>query len=159
MTQTQQPTVIRSSILSPAETAAFGFVVYALAMIAGEVFDVNLDSHVETTHRHTIWESVSGSAPEFAIALVGVAIAVWAGRRAWRGQSSRLARTALALAVVAAITCTVFWAGWSSIFGAVAVGLALEYRRRVGSLGATAGIALALGALAFVAAAVTCVLG
>jgi hypothetical protein len=159
MAQTQQPVAIRVSILSPAVTAAFGFVVYALAAIGGEVLDVNMDSHLENAHQHTLWDSVSGWAPEFAIALVGVAIAVWAGRRAWREQSSRLAWTALALAVVAAVTFVVFWAGWSNVFGAVAVGLAMEYRRRVGSVGATAGIALALGALAFVAAAATCVLG
>jgi nitrate reductase NapE component len=39
MTQTQQPVATRTSILSPAVTAAFGFVVYALAMICGEVFE------------------------------------------------------------------------------------------------------------------------
>jgi hypothetical protein len=159
MTQTQQPMPIRTSILSPAVTAAFGFVVYALAMICGEVFDVNLDSHVGTSHRHTIWEAVTDLAPEFAIALAGVAIAVWAGRRAWLGRSSRLAWTALALAVVAAVTYVVFWAGWSSVFGAVAVGLAIEYRRRVGSLGAGAGTALVVGVVAFVAAAIICALG
>jgi hypothetical protein len=159
MTQTQQPVATRTSILSPAVTAAFGFVVYALAMICGEVFDVNLDSHVGTSHRHTIWESMTDLAPEFAIALAGVAIAVWAGRRAWLGRTSRLPRTALVLAVIAAITFVVFWAGWSNVFGAVAVGLAVEYRRRIGSLDAATGIAMAVGVSAFVAAAVICVVG
>jgi hypothetical protein len=159
MTQTQQPMPIRTSILSPTVTAAFGFVVYALAMISGEVFDVNSDSHVGTSHRHTIWEAVTDLAPEFAIGLVGVAIAVWAGRWAWLGPSSRLPRTALVLAVMAAITYAAFWAGWSNVFGAVAVGLAVEYRCRVGSLDAASGIALALGAFAFVAATIICALG
>jgi hypothetical protein len=159
MTQTRQPTVMRTTGLSPAVTAAFGFAVYALAAISGEVFAVNMDSHLEHTHSHTIWESVSGWADEFAIALVGVAIAVWAGRRARQGQLSRLAWTALALGVVAVVTYVVFWAGWSNVFGAVAVGLALEYRRRIGSLNAATGIALGLGALAFVAATVTCMIG
>jgi hypothetical protein len=159
MTQIQQDAATRASILSPAVTAAFGFFVYALAMIVGEVFDPNLDSQAGTSHQHPIWESVTNLAPEFAFALVGVAITVWAGRRAWLGRSSRLARTALVFAVIAAVTVLAFWAGWSNVFGAAAVGLALEYRRRIGSLDATSGIALALGALAFVAGTVICVLG
>jgi hypothetical protein len=146
-------------MLSPVVTAAFGFVVYALSVIGGAVFDVNMDSRLQPTHSHTIWQSATDMAPEFAIGLVGVAIAVWAGRRAWRGQPSRLARTALILAVVAAVTILAFWAGWPNVFGAVSVGLALESRRRVGSLGAAAGTALALGSAAFVAGAVICVLG
>jgi NhaP-type Na+/H+ or K+/H+ antiporter len=157
MTQTQRPVEERSLLLSPAVTAAFGFVVYALSAIAGNVFELNADSHLG--HTHTVWESVTGMADEYAIGLIGVAIAVWAGRQAWRSQASRLARTALILAVVAALTFPAYWAGWSNVFGAVAVGLALEHRRRVGSLGAAAATAFALGALAFVASAVTCVLG
>jgi hypothetical protein len=102
---------------------------------------------------------VTDFAAEYAIGLVGVAIAVWAGRRAWGGQPARLARTALILAVVAAVTIPAFWAGWSNVFGAVAVGLALESRRRVGSLGAAAGTALILGSVAFLAGTVACALG
>jgi hypothetical protein len=93
------------------------------------------------------------------VSTVGVAIAVWAGRRAWSGQPARLARTALILAVVAAVTIPAFWTGWPNVFGAVAVGLALESRRRVGSLGAAAGTALILGSVAFVAGTVACALG
>ena len=82
-----------------------------------------------------------------------------AGRGAWLGQPSRLARTAVAFAVVAAVTLPAFWAGWSNVFGAVAVGLALESRRSVGSLGAGTGTAFVLGSIAFVAAAAICMLG
>jgi hypothetical protein len=159
MTLTQQPAAIRTSILSPVVTAAFGFVVYMLSMITADVFRVNADSRLEPAHTHTFWEAVTESAPEFAIGLVGVAIAVLAGRRAWRGQPSRLARTAVVLAVVAAVTLPAFWAGWSIVYGAVAVGLALECRHRVGSLGAGAGTALILGSVAFAAAVAICVLG
>jgi hypothetical protein len=106
-----------------------------------------------------LWESAAESAPEFAIGLVGVAIAVSAGRHAWRGQPSGMARTAVVLAIVAALTLPVFWAGWANVFGAVAAGLALENRRRVGSLGASSATALVLGSVAFAAAAVICVLG
>jgi len=159
MTQTQQPVEQRISILSPVVTAAFGYVVYVISMIVGDAFEWNKDSRPENTQPHTVWESVTEHPAEYAIGLVGVAIAVWVGRQAWRGQPSRLARTALILAVVAAVTIVAFWAGWSNVFGAVAVGLALEHRRRVGSLGAAAGTALALGSAAFVAGAVTCVLG
>lgn len=159
MTQTQQPVEPRTSMLSPGVTAAFGFVVYALSMIAGNVFEWNMDSRLDNAHPHTVWESVTDFAAEYAIGLVGVAIAVWACRQAWRGQPSRLALTALILAVVAAVTIPAFWAGWSNVFGAVAVGLALEHRRRVGSLSPATGTAFILGSVAFTAAAVTCVLG
>lgn len=159
MTLTQQPAAVRRSMLSPVVTAAFGFVVYALSVIAGEVLGANADSRLEPAHTHTLWESATESAPEFAIGLVGVAIAVLVGRHAWQGTPSRLARTAVVLAILAALTVPVFWAGWANIFGAVAVGLALESRRRVGSLGAGAATALVLGSVTFVAAAVICVLG
>jgi hypothetical protein len=159
MTRTQQPAAMRTSMLSPIVTAAFGFVVYALSMITAEALGVNADSRLEPTHTHTFWESAAESAPEFAIGLVGVAIAVLAGRHAWRGQPSRLGRTALVLAIIAAVAVPVFWAGWANVFGAVAVGLALENRRRVGSIGAGAGTALVLGSLAFVAATAISVLG
>lgn len=43
-----------------------------------------------------------------------------------------MARAALVLAVVAAVAVVVFWTGWSHVFGAVAVGLAIESRRRSG---------------------------
>jgi hypothetical protein len=159
MTLTKQPAALRTSILSPAVTAAFGFVVYTLSMITGEVFGVNADSRLEPAHTHSFWESAAESAPELAIGLVGVGIAVLVGRHAWQGKPSRLARAALILAIIAALTVPVFWAGWTNVFGAVAVGLALENRRRVGSLGAGAATALILGSVAFVAAAVICVLG
>jgi hypothetical protein len=159
MTLPQQPAVIRTSMLSPAVTAAFGFVVYALAMLTGEVFAVNAHSHPEHAHQHTFWESVTGLLPEFAIGLLGVAIAVLVGRHAWRGQPSRLGWTALVLAIIAVVAVPAFWAGWANVFGAVAVGLALENRRRVGSIGAGAGSALVLGSLAFVAATAISVLG
>jgi len=161
MTQIQhKPELQRTSMLSPGVTAAFGYTVYAIAMIAGNVFEVNLDSQRGNTHPHTVWESATTYWAEFAIGLVGVAIAVWAGRHVWGDQPSRVARTALILAVVAAAAVPLlFWAGWPSIFGAVAVGLALESRRRVGSLSATTVIAVVLGAAAFVAGAASCLLG
>jgi NhaP-type Na+/H+ or K+/H+ antiporter len=159
MTETQQRVAQRPSMLSPAVAATFGFAVYAISMIAGNVFEWNMDARLDHPHSHTAWESVTDYAGEFAIGLVGVAIAIWAGRRAWIAQPHRLARTALILAVVAAVTIVAFWAGWSNVLGAVAAGLALEYRRRVGSLGAAAGTALALGAAAFVAGTALCLLG
>jgi hypothetical protein len=159
MIKTQQATALRASILSPVVTAAFGFVVYALSIISGGVFEANSDSRVETAHSHTFWESATSMAPEFAIGLVGAAIAVWAGRRAWRAQPPNLTRSALVLAVVAAVTVPAFWAGWSNIFGAVAAGLALESRRRVGSLGAQASTALFLGSAAFVVGGTISLLG
>ena len=159
MTQTQQRAGQPTSVLSPAVTATFGYVVYVAAMIAGNVFETNMDSRLGHTHPDTAWQSVTDYAIEYAIGLVGMAIAILAGRRAWRAQPHRLARTALILAAVAAVTVVAFWAGWPNIFGAVAVGLALEHRRRVGSLGAATGTSLVLGSAAFVAGAASCLLG
>ncbi|MGH8893038.1 MAG: hypothetical protein ACRDWY_06995, partial [Actinomycetes bacterium] len=124
MTVTQQAPSLRNPVLSPAVTAAFGFVVFALAMISGDAFEVNMDSRLG--HDHSLWEATTESFEELPIALVGVGIAIWAGRRAWAGEPSRLARTALVLAAVAAVTVPAFWSGWPTVFGAVAVGLALE---------------------------------
>ena len=160
MTATQVPPALRTSILSPPVTATFGFVVYALSMISGEVFEVNMDSRLGNPHLHTFFDAVTAHPAEMAIGLIGVAIAVWAGRRAWSGQPGWLAKTAVVLAVAAAISYpALFWAGWPIIFGAESAGLALECRRRVGSLSLGTGTALALGSLAFLAGAVTCVLG
>jgi hypothetical protein len=159
MTQTQHSAQLRKSLLWPALTAALGFVVYALSAIVGETLEVNADSGVEPAHSHALWESVTGWADEFAIALVGVAGAILAGGRAWRGEPSRLIRTALVLSVVAVITFPAFWAGWSNVFGATSIGLALEHRRRIGSFGAGAWTAIILGSAAFAAGTVACLLG
>src|SRR5947209_4938680 len=52
-----------------------------------------------------------------------------------RATAASLARTALILAIVAVLAFVAFWAGWMHIFGAIAVVLAVESRRRVGSYG------------------------
>jgi hypothetical protein len=77
--------------------------------------------------------------------------------RARAGSPGRLSATALGLAVAAAVTLVAFWSGWPQVFGAVA--LAVEHRRRVGSFSATTLAAPMLGAIAFIAAAIICVLG
>jgi hypothetical protein len=148
----------RTNTFRPEVTAAVGYLVYALSALAGEGFGLNIDARTHGVEDHTAGELARAWAPEFAIGLVGVAIAVVVGRWAWT-RADRLARTSLVLAVLAAATVVAFWAGWSIVFGAVAIGLALENRRRLGSFGASVGIALVLGALAFVAAAAMCLLG
>ena len=157
MTLTQQPQSTRKPSPSPLVAGAFGLVVFALSVISGSVFEVNADSRLG--HDHSLWEATSNSAAEFGIALVGLAIAAWVGQRALSGPPSRVAKTALALALVAAATMPAFWAGWPNIFGAVAVALALETRRRLGSVGPMTGIAAGLGTLAFVAGSAISVLG
>jgi hypothetical protein len=137
--------------LTPPATAAFGFVVYGLAIMTGEVFDINADAN-GSGFDPLEWGAEAG------IALVAIVIGLWAGQRAL-ANTARLSMTALALGVAAALSIVAFWAGWPTIFGAVAVGLGLEHRRRIGSLSATVGTAIALGSLAFVAGAVSCVLG
>jgi hypothetical protein len=159
MTVTHHPAPPKTSIPSPGITAAFGFVVYVLAVITGEVFEVNADHRLPHHHQQDLWETLTGFWAEFAIALVGIAIVVWAGRRAMSGAPSRLARTALVLGVVGVLTLPAFWSGWPNVFGAAALGLAFESRQRLGSLGPMAGSAAALGCLGFVAGTVTCILG
>jgi hypothetical protein len=137
--------------LTPGITATVGFAAYATAVAAGELLGLNADTGgaaLETEHLVMAM-----------IALVGATLAAWVARRAWNGPPHRLARTSLVLAVVAAATFLAFWAGWTTVFGAVAVGTALEHRRRVGSLSGSSGAALALGSLAFVAGTVTCLVG
>jgi Kef-type K+ transport system membrane component KefB len=159
MSATTQSTPTKTSVLSPAVTAAFGFVVYVLAIIAGEVFEVNADHRLPHHQDQSLWEVLTGFWAEFAIALVGIAVAVWAGRRALSSTPSRVAPTALILAAIGVITIVAFWSGWPNVLGAVAVGLALDSRQRLGSLGPMAVTAAVLGTLAFVAGSVLCMLG
>jgi hypothetical protein len=137
-------------------SAAFGFVVFALAMLSGEIFELNADQHPSPADEPFL---DSLHLPEMAIGLIGAAIAVLLASRALSGGTARIDRYAVALAAVAAITFPVFWAGWPTIFGAVAVGLAIEQRRRVGSLSGLGIVAVVLGSVAFVAGTVTCVFG
>ncbi|TDO29996.1 hypothetical protein EV643_1425 [Kribbella sp. VKM Ac-2527] len=143
----------RLDVLHPLLAAATGAVIFGLTMTAGEVFDLNTDSAggpATTTGEIALYAGI--------VVAAGV-IAVWLGLRARAGSPRRLATTALGLGIAAAATYIAFWSGWPHVFGAVAVVLASEHRRRVGSFSATTAIALGLGALALVAAAITCVLG
>jgi hypothetical protein len=151
MSATTERSMAAPRALIPGITATVGFTAYATAVAAGELLGLNADTGTAALEAEHLVMAL--------IALVGAALAVWAARRAWSGPPQRLARTSLALAVVAAATFLAFWAGWTTIFGAVAVGTALEHRRRVGSLSGSSGTALALGSLAFVAGTVTCLIG
>jgi hypothetical protein len=143
----------RLDVLHPLVAAATGAVTFGLTMTAGEVFDLNADKN----------GGQATSAGEIAlyVGVVGIAIliAVWLGLRARAGSPGRLSATALGLGVAAAVTFVAFWSGWPHVFSAVAVALAVEHRRRVGSFSATTLAAFILGAIAFIAAAITCVLG
>ncbi len=140
------------SPLHPLVTGAFGALVFGAAMFAGEAFDLNADpSDVGTSTGEWL---VTG-----AIAAVGLAIGLALGLRAWAGDTTRLSRTALGMAVAGAVLFVVFWSGWPSVFSAVAVGLALEHRRRIGSFATSTAIAAGLGVLAFTAVAYICVTG
>jgi hypothetical protein len=143
----------RLDVLHPLLAAATGAVIFGLTMTAGEVYDLNADSAggpATTTGEIALYAGI--------VVAAGV-IAVWLGLRARAGSPRRLAATALGLSIAAAATYVAFWSGWPHVFGAVAVVLAIEHRRRVGSFSATTVIALVLGALALIAAAITCVLG
>jgi len=140
-------------VLHPLVAAATGAAVFALTLTSGDLFDLDAESH-------------EGPATSFAeigayagLVLAAVLIAVWLGVRARAGSPRRLSATALGLAVASAVTFVAFWSGWPHVYGAVAVALALEYRRRVGSFSGPTLTALVLGTVAFLAAAAICVLG
>ena len=139
--------------LHPLIAAATGAATFGLAMIAGDVFDLNSDTETGPA------TSVLEIALYVGLVLVASVIAVWLGLRARAGSPRRLSGTALGLAIASAATFVVFWSGWPQVFGAVAVALAIEHRRRIGSFSAATLTTLVLGAIAFIAAAVTCLLG
>ena len=143
----------RLDVLHPLIAATTGAVTFGLTMIAGDVFDLNTDS--DTGPATSGWEI----ALYVGVVLAAGLIATWLGLRARAGSPSRLSATALGLAIASAATFVAFWSGWPHVFGAVAVVLAVEHRRRVGSFSAATLTALILGTIAFIAAAVTCVLG
>lgn len=152
-TLTGSTTSHRIDVLHPATAATSAAVVYAVAFISGDVFDLNTDTD-------------EGSATTFGdvaiytgLVLAAVLVAVWLGRRARAGSPGRLAATALGLAIASAASVVVFWSSWPLVYGATAAALALEHRRRVGSFSVQAGLALLIGTLAFVAGAALCVLG
>jgi hypothetical protein len=143
----------RFDVLHPVIAAATGAVTFGLTMIAGDVFDLNTDS--DTGPATSGWEI----ALYVGIVVAAMLIAAWLGLRARAGSPRRLSATALGLAIAAAVTYVAFWSGWPQVFGAVAVVLAVEHRRRVGSFSAATLTALILGAIAFIAAAITCLFG
>jgi hypothetical protein len=140
-------------LLRPLAAAGVGAVTFAAAMTAGEVFDLNADS---ADAPGTSTSEVMAYAGIVLVAgIVAVGLAVWA----LGGTPRRVSATALGLAIAAAATFVAFWSGWPLVYGAVAVFLALEHRRRVGGFSGASATALGLGATAFVAAAVFCVIG
>ncbi|GAA1643074.1 hypothetical protein GCM10009744_36590 [Kribbella alba] len=143
----------RLDMLHPLIAAATGAATFGLTMIAGDVFDLNTDA--DTGPATSVWEF----ALYVALVLVASVIAVWLGLRARAGSPSRLSGTALGLAIGSAATFVAFWSGWPQVFGAVAVVLAIEHRRRIGSFSGATLTALILGAIAFIAAAITSLLG
>lgn len=155
MTTITQHSVSTTGSFHPIRTAAFGVLAFAGAMVAGDAFDLNKDYGNGTGLTTTASEWLVTA----AIAAVGLAVGVALGLRAWNGDAARLSKYALGLSVASAVTFVAFWSGWPSVFSAVAVGLALEHRRRIGSFATSTAIAAGLGVIAFVATAYICVTG
>ena len=143
----------RIDVLHPLVAASAGAVTFALAMTAGEVFSLNADAG---TGPATSWGEI---AAYLGLVLAAMLVAIWLGVRARAGAPKRLSATALGLAIAAAVLFVAFWSGWPQTFGAVAMVLALEHRRRVGSFAATTLAAFVIGAIALVASAIIGVLG
>ncbi|MFC4786811.1 hypothetical protein ACT8ZV_20215 [Nocardioides sp. MAHUQ-72] len=140
-------------VLHPLVASAFGAAVFATSMAAGEAFDLNADSGSDSGVGTSDLLAYAGFV--LAAAVIAVSLGLWA--RA--GSPRRLSRTALGLAVAAAVTVVAFWSSWPLVFGATAVALAMEHRRRLGSLSATSAGAAVVGALALSVAALFCVIG
>jgi hypothetical protein len=143
----------RLDVLHPLIAAAIGAVTFGLTMTVGDAFGINADPPGGPA------TTVLEIALYVGVVLAASLIAVWLGLRARTGSPRRLSATALGLAIASAATYVAFWSGWPHVFGAVAVVLAVEHRRRVGSFSAATLTALVLGAIAFIAAAITGVLG
>jgi hypothetical protein len=143
----------RVDVFHPVIAAAIGAITFGLTMTAGDAFGINPDPPGAPA------TTVLDIALYVGLVLAASLIAIWLGLRARAGSPRRLSATALGLAIASAATFVAFWSGWPHVFGAVAVVLAVEHRRRVGSFSAATLTALVLGATAFIASAVTCVLG
>ncbi len=141
----------QTDALHPALAATAGAAIFAATMIGGDLLDLNAGEGPPTK----AWEIA------VYVALVGSAflLALWLGVRARAGSPERLSRTALGLGIAAAATVVIFWSGWPLVFGAVAMALAVEHRRRVGSFSAITTSALVLGAVALAVSAFICVTG
>jgi hypothetical protein len=150
---TASTTSHRLDVLHPLIAAAIGAVTFGLTMTVGDAFGINADPPGGPA------TTVLEIALYVGVVLAASLIAVWLGLRARTGSPRRLSATALGLAIASAATYVAFWSGWPHVFGAVAVVLAVEHRRRVGSFSAATLTALVLGAIAFIAAAITGVLG
>ena len=153
MTTVTGSTTHRIDVLRPLAAAAVGAVTYAAAFIAGDVFELNADS--PDAPATTTGEVFAYVGLVLAAGVIAVGVAAWA----LAGSPRRVAGSALGLGVAGVVTFVAFWSGWPLVFGAVAVFLALEHRRRIGSLSGPSATGLGLGALAFVVSAVFCVIG
>jgi hypothetical protein len=140
-------------MLHPLVAALTGAAIFALTMTAGDVFGLSSDTGGGPA------TSAGEIAAYVGLVAAAILIATWLGLRARAGSPRRLPATALGLAIAAAVMFLAFWSGWPQVFGAVAVVLAVEHRRRIGSFSVTTLSALALGAVAVIASATVCVLG
>jgi hypothetical protein len=143
----------RLDVLHPLVAATIGATTFAATMVAGTVFDLNSDADDAPSTSLLELASYAG------LVLAAGALAVWLGVRARAGAPRRVSGTALGLAIASASTFVAFWSGWPHVFAAVAIALALEYRRRVGSFSGPAAIALVLGIISFAATSYICLVG
>jgi len=153
---TRQPGAARIT-RPPVVWASVGLAVYVLAMVVGEVFDLNTDDHTTAAPHEPPVQALH--LPEIGIGLVAAAIVVLVASRALSGPPAGTDRWALGLATLAAASFPIFWAGWPIIVGAVAIGLALTQRRRLGSASGLSVAAIVLGSAAFLAGTAACVFG
>src|SRR4051795_5639421 len=141
----------------PVVWASVGLAVYVLAMLGGEVFDLNADDHTTAVPHEGPVQALH--LPEIGIGLLAAAIAVVVASRALSGPPATADGWALGLAILAAASMPIFWAGWPTIYGAVAIGLALTQRRRLGSVTGLSVAAIVLGSAAFLAGTAACIFG
>jgi hypothetical protein len=153
MSTTLQARPSRLGARHPFVAGIAGALAFGAALTAGDVFGLNSDA--PDAPAITTGEVLA----YVGMVLAAVLVAAMLGASAMSGSPERLAKFALWLAIASAAMFMVFWSGWPEVFGAVAVALALEHRRRVGGLGGMSATAAIIGGLGLVTGLVVCVIG
>jgi hypothetical protein len=136
MIRSETASVRTPSVVHPVVTSLVAAGVHGVAMSMGSQYGYNI-----------------GYA---SLAAAAVLLSSVVGRWAWAGGATRLARVALGLGIASAAVFPAYFGGWPLVLGLTAVGMAIEYRNRVGSWSSSAAIGLVAGLIGCVAGVGIC---
>ncbi len=131
----------------PAVSGSAGFLVWAGALLLSHP---GLAGPGEPGMTMSSWAFLVGCAS------IGLTIAYGLGQWAWSGPTTRLGATSVVLAVASVLVVWAPWSGWPHVFGATAMGLVVEHRRREGSRTAANTLAGVLSSSAVIVATLLC---